>query len=51
MNFATANGSATSIDDYIGASGALTFTAGQTSKTVSVTVKGDKNAKRTKLST
>jgi probable HAF family extracellular repeat protein len=42
INFATANGSATSIDDYVAASGSLTFTAGQASKTVSVTVKGDK---------
>ena len=42
VNYATANGSATSIDDYIAASGSLVFAAGQTSKTVSVSVKGDK---------
>ena len=42
VNFATADGSATSVDDYIAASGSLVFTAGQTSKTVSVSVKGDK---------
>jgi probable HAF family extracellular repeat protein len=42
VNYATANGSATSIDDYNAAAGSLVFTAGQTSKTVSVSVKGDK---------
>ena len=42
VNFVTANGSATSIDDYIAASGSLVFAAGQTVKTVSVSVKGDK---------
>ena len=42
VNYDTANGSATSIDDYTAASGSLRFTAGQTSKTVSVAVKGDK---------
>ena len=42
VNYATANGSATSIDDYIAASGSLVFAAGQTSKTVNVSVKGDK---------
>jgi probable HAF family extracellular repeat protein len=42
VNYATANGSATSIDDYNAASGSLVFSAGQTAKTVSVSVKGDK---------
>jgi probable HAF family extracellular repeat protein len=42
VNYATANGSATSIDDYTAASGSLAFSAGQTSKTVTVAVKGDK---------
>jgi probable HAF family extracellular repeat protein len=42
VNYATANGSATSIDDYIAASGSLVFTAGQTSSTLNIGVKGDK---------
>jgi probable HAF family extracellular repeat protein len=42
LNYATANGSATSIDDYSAASGSLVLTAGQTAKTVTVAVKGDK---------
>lgn len=42
VNYATANGSATSIDDYTAASGSLAFSAGQTSKTLTVAVKGDK---------
>ena len=41
VNYATANGSATAGSDYIATSGALTFSPGQTSKTVSVTVPGD----------
>jgi hypothetical protein len=36
------NGSATTVDDYNAASGSLAFAAGQTSKTLSVIVKGDK---------
>ena len=42
VNYATANGSATSVDDYVATSGSLMFAAGQTSKTVTVSVKGDK---------
>jgi probable HAF family extracellular repeat protein len=42
VDYATANGSATSVDDYSATSGSLIFMAGQTSKTVSVSVKGDK---------
>ena len=42
LNYATANGSAKSVEDYNAASGALSFAAGQTSKTVSVAVKGDR---------
>ena len=42
VNFSTMNGSATTVDDYNAASGSLAFAAGQTSKTLSVTVKGDK---------
>jgi probable HAF family extracellular repeat protein len=42
VNYATMNGSATSPDDYVAASGSLAFTAGQTTKTITVAVKGDK---------
>src|SRR6185295_2141357 len=41
VNYATANGTATAGSDYVAQSGTLTFTAGQTSKTVSVVVNGD----------
>jgi hypothetical protein len=41
VNYATASGTATSGSDYVAASGTLTFTAGQTSKTISVAAKGD----------
>lgn len=41
VDFSTANGSASSSSDYVARSGTLTFTAGQTSKTVTVQVKGD----------
>ncbi|HUR18575.1 MAG TPA: Calx-beta domain-containing protein [Acidimicrobiales bacterium] len=39
--YTTANGTATAGSDYTAASGTLTFTAGQTSRTVDVTVAGD----------
>ena len=39
--YATANGTATAGSDYVAASGSLSFTAGQLSKTVAVTVNGD----------
>jgi chitinase len=42
LNFATANGSAKSGEDYDSKSGSLSFAAGQTSKTVAVAVKGDR---------
>ncbi len=42
LNFATANGSAKSPEDYSANSGSLSFAAGQTSKTVTVVVKGDR---------
>jgi hypothetical protein len=43
VNFATANGTATTADnDYIARSGTLVFSPGQTSKSIGVTVKGDK---------
>jgi len=41
VNYATANGTATAGSDYVAQSGTLTFTAGQTTKTISVTVNGD----------
>jgi Calx-beta domain/FG-GAP-like repeat len=42
VNFATADGSATTADnDYVAKSGTLIFSPGQTSKTISVAVKGD----------
>jgi chitinase len=40
--FATANGSAKSSEDYDAKSGTITFAVGETSKTISVFVKGDK---------
>jgi hypothetical protein len=43
VNFATANGTATTADnDYVAKSGTLVFAPGQTSKSIPVTVKGDK---------
>jgi hypothetical protein len=41
VNYATANGTATAGSDYTSASGSLTFTAGQSTRTVSVTLNGD----------
>ena len=42
VDFATADGTATVADnDYVAASGTLTFTAGQTSQPVAVTINGD----------
>src|SRR5439155_5193359 len=43
VNYATADGTATVAGgDYIATSGALTFTPGQTTKTITVQVKGDR---------
>jgi probable HAF family extracellular repeat protein len=42
VNFATANGSATAGSDYEPASGTLTFAPGETSKTITVPVYGDR---------
>lgn len=39
--YSTADGTATSGSDYVAASGTLTFAAGETSKTIQVTVNGD----------
>ena len=41
VNYATANGTAVAPGDYTANSGALTFTGGQTVKTVGVVVNGD----------
>ena len=41
VNYATANGSATAGSDYTAASGSLSFPAGTTSRTVSVSATGD----------
>ena len=41
VNYATADGSATSPADYTSTSGTLSFSPGQTSKTITVGVKGD----------
>jgi Calx-beta domain/Putative Ig domain len=41
VNYATADGSATAPTDYTAASGTLTFTPGQTSRTITVLVNGD----------
>jgi len=41
VDFATVPGTATTPSDYQSASGTLTFTTGQTTKTIGVTIKGD----------
>ena len=41
VDYYTSNGTANSGDDYIGCSGRLSFWPGQTSKTITVTVRGD----------
>jgi hypothetical protein len=43
VNYATANGTAAAGSDYTATKGALTFTASQTSQTVTVNVTGDTN--------
>jgi probable HAF family extracellular repeat protein len=42
MNFATADYQATAADDYVAQSGSLTFSPGQTSKTITLAVRGDR---------
>ena len=44
VNYATANGTATAGQDYVAKTGTITFAAGETQKTVSVTINGDKVA-------
>jgi len=41
VNYATANGTATAGSDYVAQNNTLTFTAGQTSRTITVVVTGD----------
>ena len=41
VGYATANGTATAGSDYVSAFGTLSFAAGETTKTVSVTINGD----------
>jgi hypothetical protein len=41
VNYATANGTATDGQDYVGASGVLTFTNGETAKTITVLIIDD----------
>jgi hypothetical protein len=41
VNFATADGTAKTGEDYDAKSGTLTFAPGETSKTITVVVKGD----------
>src|SRR5205085_795976 len=42
LNYATANGTATAGSDYVSKSGTLTFNPGETTKTISISVNGDK---------
>ena len=42
VSYATANGTATAGNDYTSKSGTLTFAPGETTKTISVAIKGDK---------
>jgi hypothetical protein len=42
VNFATANGTAKAGEDYVAASGSLTFAPGETTRTITIQVKGDK---------
>jgi hypothetical protein len=42
VNYATTNGTATASSDYTAKSGSVTFAAGETTKTITVTILGDK---------
>ena len=41
VNYATANGTATATNDYVAATGTLTFNPGDTSKTIPITIVQD----------
>jgi hypothetical protein len=47
VNYATADGTAQAKNDYVAAAGTLTFAPGETSKTITVAVKGDNKAEAT----
>jgi Calx-beta domain/SdrD B-like domain len=47
VDYATADGSATAGSDYVAGGGTLSFSPGQTSKTITVTVNGDTTAEAT----
>ena len=42
VSYSTANGTAVANSDYTAASGTLTFQPGETSRTISVSIKGDR---------
>jgi len=42
VSYRTANGTASAGNDYVAKSGSLVFTPGQTTKTITIGVKGDK---------
>jgi hypothetical protein len=44
VNYATANGTATAGSDYQAKSGSVTFAPGETTKTITIVVNGDKTA-------
>jgi hypothetical protein len=44
--YATSDGTAVAPDDYVTTSGVLTFNPGQTTKSISVTIKGDRVSER-----
>jgi hypothetical protein len=46
VRYATANGTAQAKSDYSATSGTLTFPAGETSRTVSIAVKGDRKREK-----
>jgi probable HAF family extracellular repeat protein len=44
VRFATANGDARAIEDYVAKSGTLTFAPGETTRTISIAVRGDRKS-------
>lgn len=51
VDFATADGTATAGQDYLPTSGTLSFAEGETSKTITVVIKGDVNPERSETFT